>query len=205
MEQFWAMYKEFCDMAAVAGREMPMARMLERELQGHFPHCRVDYFGNFIASKPGQAGAPKIMLAAHMDEVGMLVKSIRDDGFIRLAPSGNLLLRYWIGRQVQVNTEKGPVVGILESEEQAVHGISDEPEAALGAARTGVKAEDLFLDVGATSKAEVEQMAIRVGDSVSWTVEAQVLRERGVVIGKERMTALGVPSSSRRAEGCPRN
>jgi endoglucanase len=190
------MYKEFCEVPGVAGREMPIARRMEKELSGHFPQCGVDDFGNLVAVKPGRpahsarrtaaagrTSARKIMLAAHMDEVGMLVKSLREDGFIRVAPSGNLLMRYWIGREVQVNADAGPVVGILEGEEQAVHGVSDAPEASLGA-RPAVKAEDLFLDVGAGSKAEVEAMGIRIGDSVSWRMQAQVLEERGVVIGR---------------------
>lgn len=183
MDAFWRMYKQFSEIPAVAGREVPMARAMEKELGGYFPHCCVDRFGSFIASKPGREGNPRIMLAAHMDEVGLLVKTIRDDGFIRVAPSGNLLLRYWIGRDVQVNTAQGPVLGILESEEQAAHGVSDATEAARGARPLG-SAEDLFLDVGATSKAEVERMGIRPGDSISWRAQAQVVEERGVVLGK---------------------
>jgi endoglucanase len=135
----------------------------------------VDKLENVIAIKKGEASAPKVMLAAHMDEVGLMVKTISKEGFLQFTKMGGIDDRILPAQKVLVYTEKGVLSGIVGS--KPPH-IQKEEE------RKKVLAfDELFIDVGAENREDAAKMGVKVGDVVGFDIKYQKIGE-DTVIGK---------------------
>ncbi len=136
---------------------------------------QVDKMDNVIAIKKGKSGSPKIMLAAHMDEVGLMVKTITKDGFLQFSKMGGIDDRILPAQKVMVYTRKGQLPGIIGS--KPPH-IQKEEE------RKKILAyDDLFIDIGAESKEDAAKMGISIGDVVAFDIK-YVNLGKDVAIGK---------------------
>ena len=139
------------------GGEGPVRRIFREELPGN---TRTDRMGNIIHEERGSSGSPRIMLAAHMDEVGFVVQSITPDGLLKFMPVGGWWAHTLPSMRVNVLNAAGiPVVGVIGA--KPPHFLSD-------AERDKVmKIEDMFIDIGAVSLEDVrERFGIRLGDAV---------------------------------------
>lgn len=147
--------RDLCGLRGISGDEGRVRAYLERQLEG-FCALSVDALGNLIAVKPGNAPASRIALFAHMDEVGMLVTHVTDEGLLRFSPIG-ISASGLHGRRVRVGDEQIPgVVGAV-----AWHHLeTDEREAEL-------KSEAFYIDIGAASKREALG-AVSPGDAVTF-------------------------------------
>ena len=131
------------------GREEKVARTIEEEIAPYVDDIRRDSVGNLIAFKKG-SGGKKIMLAAHMDEIGVVVSHIDENGFCRVKPVGYVLTATLVGSRVRF--ENG-AIGVFWAED---------PDWKLWQRPTTLPDWDKwFLDVGATSK---EDSPVKVGD-----------------------------------------
>ena len=104
--------KELTEAHGPTGSEEPVGKIVARHLQPLVSDIKVDGLGSIIGTKKGGSDSPRIMLAAHMDEVGFIVKTISPDGFIYTNPVGGwrdpvLLAQRWL-----IMTRKGPVVAV---------------------------------------------------------------------------------------------
>ncbi len=79
---------EYAAIDAVAGHEQAMVARLVADLERHVDELTVDPFGNVIATRRGPEGGPSLMIAAHADEIGGVVKAIEPDGMIRFERLG---------------------------------------------------------------------------------------------------------------------
>jgi endoglucanase len=117
---------------------------------------RVDTLGNLLATRRG-ASDRILMLDAHTDEIGFIVKWIDEKGFLRFAPIGGWDERIVPGHRVEIDTRSaGRLRGVIGT--APPHILSPE------ARKAPIKLEDLFVDVGATSRQEAADMGIRIGD-----------------------------------------
>ncbi len=160
----------------VSGYEFLNARdVMEESLRGLVDEIRHDVLGNVIGFKKGEGDAvrPKIMLAGHMDEVGLMVKKIEERGFLRFTGLG-VDPRVLPGHEVIVYGRK-PLVGLIGV--KPPHLIP--PENAMKAQ----KMEELFIDVG-LPEAEVRDL-VTVGDTV--TYKRQVSELMGDVLSGKSM------------------
>src|SRR5262249_30833610 len=98
------LFRELTEAHGCPGQEDLVREIVKRELA---PFCdlKTDFMGNLIAKKGG-SGGPKLMLAAHMDEIGFRVKHVSDKGFLRVAPVGGWDTRQMASQRVMVHTEK---------------------------------------------------------------------------------------------------
>ena len=78
----------------VSGSEEEIAKIIERELKDVADTIERDSMGNLIATKKGSKKAPTVMLASHMDEIGLMVKYIDDKGYLRFSKIGELMINY---------------------------------------------------------------------------------------------------------------
>lgn len=101
--------KRLCEADGVSGREDAVVAIIREELTPVADEVRVDAIKNVTAVRNGR-GALKVMLAAHIDEIGFLVFNIDDDGYISLAPIGGWTAENMIGHKVRIHTRKGEVV-----------------------------------------------------------------------------------------------
>jgi putative aminopeptidase FrvX len=99
----------------VAGREEEVRSLMKKFLKPYVDEIVEDKLGNVIGIKKGGKNAPKVMLAAHMDEIGLLVKTISKEGFLQFAKMGGIDDRLLLAQKVMVYTEKGPLHGIIGS------------------------------------------------------------------------------------------
>jgi len=147
----------------VAGREEEVRALMKELLKPSVDEVKEDKLGDIIGIKKGRKGAPSVMLAAHMDEIGLMVKNITKEGFIQFTKIGGIDDRILIAQRVIVHTDKGPLEGIVGS--KPPHILKEEEK------KKVIEADDLFIDVGANSKEDAQKMGVRVGDPVSFDIK----------------------------------
>ena len=159
----------------VTGREGEVRNLMKKFLKPHVDETREDKLGNVIAVKKGNKDAPTVMLAAHMDEVGLMVKNITKKGFLQFAKVGGIDDRILFAQKVIVHTDKSPLIGVMGS--KPIHIQKDEER------KKVIEADDLFIDIGAKDKKEAQNMGVHVGDVASFDTKfARIGKD--IVVGK---------------------
>lgn len=153
--------REHAAIAALAARVRPLAESVD-----------VDRMGNLFADCGGPTDAPLVLLDAHADEIGCLVRSIEPEGYLRLFKVGGILDGLLVGRKVAVNGLRG-VIGV-----KAGHLQSPEEQ------RTVVPVKDLYVDLGFASAQEVKEAGIAVGDPVTYVSDVEHLANPNRLCGK---------------------
>lgn len=101
--------EELCLLNGVSSDEGPVRDYLRNHAEPYATSIRSDAMGNLILSKKGaKEGREKLLLAAHMDEVGLMVRSITEEGYIKFVTVGGIDRRVLIGKRVQLGKEKNP-------------------------------------------------------------------------------------------------
>ena len=155
--------KQLAEVDGVAGFEEPVAQAIEG-LLGQWPdEIHRDPLGNLLALKKGTGAGPTLMLAAHMDEIGLAVSHIEKEGFIRFEKVGGVIDASLPGRQVRV----GPHAGVI--------GVKPGHYTEKGDQRSIPAHYDMFIDMGLDSREEVESLGIAVGDPVVFDSPLRVL------------------------------
>ena len=143
----YTMLKDIMCTPSVSGREYAVADKIRKYIAPLTDECYTDALGNLIAVKYGKGeNKKKIMLCAHMDEIGFLATYIEDNGFIRIAPVGGI--NYVAYSFSEVVSENG-VPGVFVPE--------------TGTAGGDLKAEKTYIDIGAKNKKEAERK-VKIGD-----------------------------------------
>ncbi len=165
----------------IASREEQVRAVVAEELGPYVDTMSVDTLGNLTGTKEGGSG-PRVAIAAHMDEIGFMVRHIDDSGFIRLQKIGGFDPRVLVAQRVFVHTHgNGPLPGVLQPGSKPIHlqGPGETKE---------IKLEDLFVDLGIPADTVKEQ--ITVGDMV--TMERDLVRVGNTVVSKALDDRLGV-------------
>ena len=157
MDDVETLLKELAEASGIAGHETEVRRLVQRHFKslGEVSHDRL---GSVICRKLGEAPHPKIMVAAHMDEIGFIVSHITKDGFIRFSAVGGWWDHVLLAQRVVVRTAKGDVIGMIGA--KPPHLLSDEERS------KPVEKKDMYIDVGATSREEVEKAGVSVADPI---------------------------------------
>src|SRR3989344_4307274 len=137
----------------VSGSEQDISKIVSKEIKPHVDKIYFDKSGNLIAVKKGKH--PKIMLAAHLDEVGLIVKNIDEKGRIYFSTIGGVDPWMLIGQRISVETTRGMVYGIITTDEMS-NGLS---------IKENPKLMELFIDTG-LSKKELVNIEVKTGDYI---------------------------------------
>ena len=134
-----------CTLNGVSGDEDAVRDFIREEAKPYADSLRTDALGNLIVLKKGKkSGGPRLLLCAHMDEVGVIVTRATDEGFLKFDFVGGVDRRVAIGKPVVLGPEKVPgVIGL-----KAIHLVSREEE------KKVPKTDALYLDIGAADKEE---------------------------------------------------
>ncbi len=151
--------KDLCLINSVSGDEHTVREFIIERIKDVCEYY-VDNLGNLICFKKGKNHAKKLMICAHMDEVGFIVTSINNDGTLAFGEVGGIDPSVVIGRQVIVG-EKG-LNGVVGS--TAIHNLSKEER------EKAPKIKSLYIDIGAESKEEAEKY-VSLGDCVYFDSE----------------------------------
>jgi putative aminopeptidase len=159
-EDLRARLERYCLTPAMAGYEDRMVRAMAADLQDAVDRLHVDAMGNLLTTIEGtEPGAPAVLLFAHTDQIGMVVRAVRPDGYLRVERVGGVPERILAGAVVRVRTTDDDwlpaVIGTVSH-----HLTRDEAKYVVPPIR------EVYLDVGATDAAAVEALGIRVGAPV---------------------------------------
>lgn len=147
---------EFDKLNGVSGFEDEVRAHLCKALKPYAPKQMVDGLGNCICVKEGKNPDFKIMLSAHMDEIGFIIHEIEDCGYLRFVPVGMHNPNMLVNQVVTIYSSKGEIKAVVCGG-KPIHQHKDTNNGDFGF-------KDLKLDVGACSKAEVLEMGIDIGD-----------------------------------------
>lgn len=158
-----SLLESLCAASGVAGFEEPVARVLAGYLEQAGVACRQDRVGNLIARVPGEG--PRVLLVAHMDEVGFMVRKVEKDGFVRLERVGGAALETLPGQHLMFAGEGGPVTGVV--------GMVP-PHLQTAGKSAGLAS--IYVDLGARSREQVAKMGITVGTVAVYAPRFQVMQ-----------------------------
>ncbi len=181
MSQFSELLKELSEAHGVSGHESEIRSIVRRHLQP-LGKIEQDRIGSLVCAN-GTEG-PRVMLAAHMDEIGFMVTFISEEGFLRFLPLGGWFDQVLLGQRVIVKTHKGDVPGVIGA--KPPHLIAQEERGKV------VEKKNMYIDIGATAKAEVEEAGVRPGDPVVPESSFQLLLNGNVFSGKAFDDRVGV-------------
>ena len=159
MDDFKKSIKELTEINGNCGYEDEVIKYLVGVLKDNADEVRVDSIGNLtVVYKSGIENAKKVMLFAHMDEVGMVVRKIEDNGIIRVQKLGSVNPNVLPGTVVEVIGKKGSKVGVIGVKSH--HFLQPEDKYKVD------NFEKLYIDIGAKSFENVEELGITVGTPI---------------------------------------
>lgn len=146
--------KTLCALSGVSSFEDEVRDYLRKRVEPHADSVRTDALGNLIVFKRGAKPAGnRLMLCAHMDEVGLIVKSVTEEGFLKFGCVGGIDRRILLGKEVAVGANRVPgVIGL-----KPIHLTSAEER------KKVPKITDLYVDIGAKDRAEALSQ-VEIGD-----------------------------------------
>lgn len=147
--------QQLCTLSGVSGDESAVRDYIIEQVKDHCSY-QIDPLGNLICQKIGsKTPQKKLMISAHMDEVGLIVTAITSDGFLKFDTVGGIDRRVLVGRSVRV--AKNGIVGVIGT--KAMHQQSAEER------EKAVTVKQMSIDIGATSTEQAEEY-VALGDTV---------------------------------------
>ncbi len=149
--------KKLSEAHGVPGSEGEVRDIMSKELSKHCD-LEVDRMGNLIAKKGD--GKEKVMLAAHMDEIGLMVKHIDEKGFIRFTTLGGFFDQTLVNQRVFIHAMNRRVTGVIGS--KPPHLMKEDER------KKGVERKDMFVDAGFKSDKEAAKAGVGIGDYITF-------------------------------------
>jgi len=175
----------------VPGYEDRVREQVRSAIDPHVDRVRSDAMGNLVGTRLGE-GDYDVLVAAHMDEIGFMVRHVDDDGFLELDPLGGWDPRILWAQRVTVHTDEGDLPGVIGA--TPPHTRDDEE-----AATDEQDVEDVHVDLGVA--AEVAHDRVAVGDLV--TLDQSTTRVGELITGKaldNRVSVFAMLEAARRLE-----
>lgn len=163
--------KQLTEIGGVSGDEGRVRKLISDNISPFVDDVYTDRIGNLIAYKKGKKDGKKIMLCAHMDEIGLIITGIQDDGMLKFRAVGGIDPRILVSKRVLIGKNACPgVLGI-----KAIH-LQEVEER-----KNAVKVKQMYIDIGAVSREEAGQ-AVSLGDYA-------VFDSKYVEFGKDKVKA----------------
>ncbi len=163
--------RKLAEIPAPSGHEDRMISFIRNYVSKYVDKVEVDNIGNVIAVIKGTSEkAPRVMVSCHMDEIGLVIRRIEDNGFLRFERLGGTEPKALFAREVQILTRNGIVEGLV--------GIKAHHLAAYQKELESIK--DMYIDVGANSREDVEKLGIKIGDPVVFKPNMRILNGKYV-------------------------
>jgi putative aminopeptidase FrvX len=160
-------FKELIEAPSPSGFEQPAQRVIRKALADVADDVRTDVMGNVVAHVEGPAGAPRLMLAGHCDEIGFMIKYVDDQGYLFFAPIGGVDAHLVPGQRVTVHASDGPIPGVVGK--RPIHQIESKDRDKV------VPFKSQFIDIGCHDKSEAVKL-VSIGDPVTFSVGVERLQ-----------------------------
>lgn len=145
----------------VSGYEKEVRQAIRDEISPYVDEVSTDSIGNLFAVKKGSGNSPKVMISAHMDEVGLFVDFIESNGFVRFRKVGGIDDRVLLSQRVYIGENRVP--GIIGAKPIHLQGPDERGQRV-------VSSDDMFIDIGANSKDNAQGL-VKVGDPVAFATK----------------------------------
>ncbi|MGF1473822.1 MAG: M42 family metallopeptidase [Rubrobacteraceae bacterium] len=153
-DESYAFLKKLLSTPGPSGNEGAAAKVWRREAE-KFAGVRGDRMGNSFAAI-GEGGSPRVMLSGHIDEIGLMVTHVDEQGLLYFSGIGGWDAQVLVGQRVSIQTKKGPVPGVIGK--KAIHLMEPDERKKVS------EVKSLWIDVGAKDGDEAKAM-VRVGDA----------------------------------------
>ena len=168
--------KKFSESFGPAGFEREAGGIIKEYGSRYADEIITDKLGSIVFKKIGNRERPHVLLAGHIDEVGFVISGIDKTGFLSFNPLGGWFDQSLLSQRVTIRTRKKDLLGVISA--KPPHLLSEEER------KKVVKKEDMFIDIGATSKEEAEEMGIMIGDPVVPWSPFTIIKNGEVAMGK---------------------
>ncbi|MGP8069601.1 MAG: M42 family metallopeptidase [Candidatus Bathyarchaeia archaeon] len=158
-----------------SGHEEEVRKFVLTESTKHTKRISADSMGNVFAEIQGTKGSPRVLVSAHMDEVGFIVTYVEDSGFLRFATLGRIDTRVLPGQRVVFQVSEG-LHGIIGS--KPPHALTPDE------VKKSLELRDLYIDIGASSRADVTKLGIGVGSVATFDMHFTRTGSKSLVMGK---------------------
>jgi putative aminopeptidase FrvX len=161
-EYNWDLLEELCAVHAVSGREDKMTAFVRDQIRPLVDEVSVDNLGNVVGILKGaQYPDYRLMLQAHIDELGLIVRNITDDGYLQIERVGGISEKSLLGQPVDVLTDDGRLIpGYVGTKSHHITTPDEKFKV--------TKVHDMFIELGLATREAVEQAGIQVGDPVTY-------------------------------------
>ena len=188
-EESFAFLKKLVETPSPSGFEQKAQALVRAEMRSHGAEVRTDVMGN-VAGILNAKGRPRVMLAGHCDEIGLMVRYISEEGYIHFVTIGGIDAHLLPGKRVTIHSAKGPVLGVIGK--KAIHLMDGEER------KKVMEYHQQWIDIGAKNKADA-QKRVAVGDPMTFSDPLEKLSD-DLVVGRafdDRMGTLIVTETLR--------
>jgi endoglucanase len=154
----------------------------EREINGLIKDYMKNYVDEILSDKLGTIAfkigkdGPRVLLAGHTDEVGFIVSSVTDEGYLTFNQLGGWWDQVLLSQRVVIRGSKEDIIGVIAS--KPPHILPEEER------KKVVEKKDMYIDVGVSTKEEIEELGIKVGDPIVPWSPFKIINEGKVAMGK---------------------
>ncbi|MEA1936819.1 MAG: M42 family metallopeptidase [Patescibacteria group bacterium] len=173
LEEIKNLLEKLSNAHGISGHEKKVRNILEEEIKLFVDEIKTDKLGNLIATKNGEG--PSVMIAAHMDEIGFMVKYIDDNGFIYFAKSGGWFDQTLLNQRVVIHSKNRDIIGVAGSKPPHIMKAEEMKKV--------IEIGEMYIDIGAKNKKDVEKIGVQIGDTITLDRKFKVLAN-GIVTGK---------------------
>jgi endoglucanase len=156
------MLSALCDVPGLPGREASVSAVIKHYLPSDV-ETSTDALENLVAHIPGKG--PKLLFMAHMDEVGLLVRGITNQGYLNVERLGGISIRNLPGSRMQLWTDNGHILSQVGTLPQ--HLDNSLP----------LELKDVYIDIGAETRQQAKNMGVQIGDALTWYSPLQKMGE----------------------------
>ena len=162
--------RQLTETAGISGDEKEIRNLIRKLISDHVDEMRIDSMGNLIATKEGSGDLDyRVLVDAHMDEVGLMVTGFDTDGTCKFQPVGGVSDRAILGKVVQVGPKK--ITGVVGA--RPIHLLKP------GQRNSVVKMDSMRIDLGAKNKDEASRK-VKPGDSVTFVTDYEELGDTAI-------------------------
>ena len=167
---------EIMEASGPTGFEREVNGIAKAYMEPYSDEVVVDKLGTVTFVARGGSERPRVLLAGHTDEVGFIVSTITKEGYLTFNPLGGWWDQVLLSQRVTIRTNKGLIPGVIAAKPPHILPQDERNKV--------VTKKQMFIDVGASSKEEVEEMGVKMGDPVVPWSPFSIIREGKVAMGK---------------------
>ncbi len=174
MNESLKVLKSLSTLPGVPGNEKKVSQFIVSEIKAYVDEVKFDNLGSVIGVKKQEG--PTIMIAGHMDEIGLLVTQITNEGFVKFQTLGGWFSQVMLAQVWEISTKKGIVFGVTGVKPPHIIPADKRSQA--------ITIDTMYLDLGVSSKEEAESLGVEPGCMVTPHTEFRVLGNQKYLLGK---------------------